>query len=79
MTPEKARMLKAGQWIYHRYLCNASGQPWRARVTSVKTWKRDPDRLEIRWKYGLYTYGTFTPSDLPDITEIDITMQGGTA
>lgn len=25
----------------------------------IKTWKRDPDRIEVSYKYGLYEYGKF--------------------
>lgn len=33
----------------------------RVKVTSVKTWKRDPGRIEVRWQHGLYTHGVMTP------------------
>jgi hypothetical protein len=29
----------------------------------VRRWKRDPDRVEIPTKYGLYEYFTFTNND----------------
>lgn len=30
----------------------------------VKTWKRDPSRIEIPVKHGLYVYGTIVTGDL---------------
>jgi len=50
-----------GTMIYHRKLRNNDGTPLRAKVTGkVKTWKRDPLRFEIPFKYGLYDYGKVT-------------------
>jgi hypothetical protein len=33
----------------------------------VKRWKREPDRIEIPCKYGLYEYFTLTNRDYTDI------------
>ena len=30
----------------------------------VKRWKRDPNRIEVPMKYGMYEYGTFYASDI---------------
>lgn len=30
----------------------------------VRTWKRDPNRVEVPIKYGLYEYGTFEARDI---------------
>jgi hypothetical protein len=30
------------------------------KVTSIRTWKRTPDRVEVRLKYGLYEYSNFS-------------------
>ena len=30
----------------------------------VRTWKRDPNRIEVPIKYGLYEYGTLTAADI---------------
>ena len=31
---------------------------------SVRTWKRDQNRVEVPIKYGMYEYGTFTQHDI---------------
>lgn len=36
----------------------------RFKVTSVKRWKREPDRIEVRLKYGLYQYYRILNADL---------------
>ena len=30
----------------------------------VRTWKRDPNRVEVPFKYGMYEYGIFTADDI---------------
>lgn len=64
MTLEGAKTLRAGDYIHHTERFNADGTPMRARVTSIKTWKTRPDRIEVRYKRGLYEYGTITETDL---------------
>ena len=68
MNIEEARNLRQGTMIYHMTLKNADGTPMRARVTSVKTWKRDLERIEVRVKRGLSEYATFEGQDLHTIT-----------
>lgn len=29
------------------------------KITSIRTWKRSPDRVEIHLKYGLYVYESY--------------------
>ena len=59
MTVEEAKQLKSGQPIYTyaadvRKRANKSGKRWiHARVTSVKTWKTRPDKVEVHCVYGL--------------------------
>lgn len=31
---------------------------------AVKTWKRNPNRVEVPIKYGMYEYGTFYAEDI---------------
>jgi hypothetical protein len=57
--------------IYHRTVKKRDGTAASAKVTSVRTWKRDPNRWEIGWKYGMYEYGTVTPRDAADWTTIE--------
>ncbi len=54
--------------------CNASSHIWfraldgtakRAKVNGmVRTWKRNPNRIEVPLKYGMYEYSTFTAEDI---------------
>ena len=61
MELEQAKKLRAGDTIFY------TGKFYpgkRFKVTSVKRWKREPDRIEIRLKYGLYQYYRILNSDL---------------
>lgn len=68
MNLEQAKNLRQGQMVYHVTKKNADGTPMRARVTSIKTWKRSPERIEVRVKHGLYDYATFTQNELDQLT-----------
>jgi hypothetical protein len=67
MTLTEAKNLKSGGYIHHVTKKNADRTPMRARVTSIKTWKRSPERIEIHYKHGMYDFGYFTESDLNQI------------
>lgn len=42
-----------------------NGMARTAKVNGkVRTWKRDPNRIEIPLKYGMYEYTIFTASDI---------------
>jgi UV DNA damage repair endonuclease len=56
ITLEEAKNLKNGTTLYHVQNRNYDGTPQRWRVTSVKTWKRRPFKVEIHLKHGLYDY-----------------------
>ena len=65
MTLEEARALKYGERV--PFLCT-DGKAREAKVNGkVKTWKRDPFRIEIPLKYGLYK--TFHTRPQIEITE----------
>lgn len=65
MDIKTAKALKAGDEIYHTIAKNADGTSQRFKVTSVKTWKRNPDRVEVRLKRGLYQYEMCNEEGLP--------------
>ena len=67
MNLQEAKQLRTGDYIHHVTKKNSDGTPMRARVTSVKTWKRSPERIEVRYKRGLYEYGAFIESELDQI------------
>ena len=61
ITLEQAKQLRYGDTLHHVSLTNKNGTPLRVRVTGeVKTWKRDPDRIRVPLKHGLYDYGELT-------------------
>lgn len=69
MTREEALQLRHNTWLYHRTRRQSGGQAaFRVRVVGkVRTWKRDPERIEIPIKHGIHNdYGTVTASDLKD-------------
>ena len=68
ITLEQAKGLKPGAVLNHHYVKNADGTPARYKVTSVKTWKRDPERVHVRVKRGLREFQLFTQMVLPLLT-----------
>lgn len=49
----------------HIWFQSTDGTARQCKVNGkVRTWKRDPNRVEVPIKYGLYEYGTFTASDI---------------
>jgi hypothetical protein len=61
ITLEQAKLLQPGTILNHSNAShNADGTPARFKVTSVKTWKREPDRIQIRVKRGLREHYTWT-------------------
>ena len=62
-----ARMLSRGTTVYERGAHNADGTARRWRVTSVKTWKKAPERIEIRLQHGLRDYATIDQHGLDTI------------
>jgi len=52
LSLQEAKTLSYGEELWTKL---NSGKAGRVRVASqVKRWKRDPDRLEVTFKYGLY-------------------------
>lgn len=64
MTIDDAKKLQKGDVIYAKEMPDAKGKPSRWKVTSVKTYKRDPNRILIGLKHGLYDYAKITEYDL---------------
>jgi len=62
MTIEEAKALRYGDHVS----CIANdGTARRLKVNGApRTWKRDPLRVEIPFKYGMYEYGTLR--SMPD-------------
>ena len=65
ITLEQAKQLKTGQIVYHTINKNADQTPQRWKVNGkVKTWKRNPEKVQIPVKHGLYSYDYITENDL---------------
>ena len=61
ITLEQAKQLNYGDMLHLDNYKNADGTPARLRVNGkVKTWKRDPKRIKVPVKHGLYNYGEVT-------------------
>lgn len=55
--------------LYSKTESDSRGRPKRIFTTGrPKTWKRNPQRVEIPYIYGLYTYGRLDENDLDDWT-----------
>jgi hypothetical protein len=67
MTLDDAKTLKPGDMIHHVTKKNADSTPMRAKVTSVKTWKRSLTKVEVHVKHGMYDYAVFCESELDQI------------
>lgn len=62
MTLAEAKALHSGQ---HVWVLARQGDARRAKVNGApRTWKRDPSRVEIPLKYGMYEYATFNEDDV---------------
>lgn len=60
MTVDEIKALSSGEWIMLPAILKGYCAPHR--VTSVHTWKRDPDRWELRCVYGLKRFCTIDPN-----------------
>jgi hypothetical protein len=54
----RAKKLSYGDHIYAKHEYNADGTPMRFKVNGApKTWKKDPSRIRVPLKRGLYEFG----------------------
>ena len=68
LTIRQAKELYIGQVLYHVRHRNADGSPQRWKVNGrVKTWKRDPDRVEVPMKHGMKTCDYLTEKILDEL------------
>ena len=69
LTLEEAKSLRSGVEVCHRTQKQGGRKPvpqrWRVNG-KPKTWKRDPSRVEVPLKHGLYSYGYLTEGNLSD-------------
>lgn len=64
ITLEQAKNLKIGDILHQVGVYNADNTPRRWKITSIKVWKRDTNRVLIGLKHGLYSYDKITENDL---------------
>lgn len=65
MTLEQAKALKHGDVIHSEVNRNSKGECQRWRTNGrVKRWKRQPNRIEVPMKYGLWGYDYLRNEDL---------------
>lgn len=57
ITLHAAKQLRRGTVLYSRLTFGSDGRPLRWVVNGkVKTWKRDPSRVLVPLKHGLWSY-----------------------
>jgi hypothetical protein len=68
ITLEQAKALQFGDYIHSNHFTMADNStPVRWRVNGmVKRWKRDPDRIQIPVKYGLYDHAYLCHGEIAD-------------
>ena len=65
ITLEQAKALKYRDILHSEVNRNAKGECQRWRVNGkVKRWKRQPDKIEVPVKYGMYGYDYLRNGDL---------------
>ena len=63
----QAKKLRYGNHIYNKRSYYSNGCRRVVKVNGApKTWKKNPHRVQIPYKYGMYEYGYITESDLDD-------------
>jgi len=65
MTLAQAKALRSGMMLHHVSNKNVDGTPQRWKVNGKpKTWKRNPERVKVPIKQGLYNYDYLTEDTL---------------
>ena len=72
MKLSEAKQLSYRDIIYDKIYKNADGTPARWRVNGkVQTWKRNPERVKVPIKRGLYEYSYLTEINLDEFSLLD--------
>jgi hypothetical protein len=56
-------LAQAKELKYRDILIDSNGKKWRVNG-KVQTWKKNPNRVNVPVKHGLYSYGYITESNL---------------
>lgn len=67
---QRAKELKHGEVVYIRSFFDERIQKWRVNG-NVKRWKRQPDRIQIPIKFGIYNFGYITNHNI-NLFEVEI-------
>jgi hypothetical protein len=63
-----AEMVNHCNQSQHIWLRDKLGCARQVKVNgAVRTWKRDANRIEVPFKYGMYEYGTLYARDISDV------------
>lgn len=68
MNINEAKQLKIGMLVYHTSKKNADGTPMRAKVLSVTTWKRNPEKVLVSVRHGMFDYAKFNENEIDQLT-----------
>jgi hypothetical protein len=71
ITLKQAKQLKVGTILYQSSATNADGTPARWRITGeVKTWKRNPEKISVPMKHGMYLHSHLNEMNLEELSLI---------
>lgn len=76
LDEKKALVTNTRLWVPTPMANLALPTCYRVKVTSVKTWKTIPNRVEVRTKFGLYEHPTFGEDD-PIFQELSLAVPLG--
>jgi len=74
MVDVEVRALKGGAQV--SYL-DGRGRVATVRIGKVRTWKRDPERVEVSCKFGLYEYFTLSLGEATQRLLVEVPLDGG--
>lgn len=74
ITLEQAKNLRYGQELIVDEAIKPKGSRTIRVAGAVKTWARDPDRIRIPVKYGLYATGYLTNGSWENGRRINLTL-----
>lgn len=67
LTLEQAKALKYGDIVFYTKAKDSKGKFLHCKVNGkIKVWKRDPSRVSVPIKHGLYEYSYINERNLED-------------
>ena len=78
ITLKQAKGLRHGQVLYHAHERDSQNRPVRWRVNGKpKVWKRNPERVRVPIKHGMYDYDYLEEGSLDLVSLIEREVQEG--